>query len=320
LRAVGKPEHISGEPERLRLQLMAVLDQKRLKRGDEFKHHLVDIADNERTFAQAQLSCSASGMRDHCVSPAPPSAWKARATDSGFVPVAAQKSISVGSWFIKKPRTPCKKTRLLRRIAQIICFEPCQRQEAAHQFGLAGKPDQHRDCCIFCVFHSVLLMSNSGIGRIRDVRLPLFQPNETKLTALNDAKQAIACLFTPFTSSRYRQPVGGGVRRNKIWQAAGRFRSGMGTDMTKQVMIVEDNELNMKLFRDLIEASGYKTVQTRNGMEAMDLARQHRPDLILMDIQLPEVSGLEVTKWLKQDDDLHVYPCHCSYGIRDEGR
>ena len=78
--------------------------------------------------------------------------------------------------------------------------------------------------------------------------------------------------------------------------------------MPKQVMIVEDNELNMKLFRDLIEASGYKTIQTRNGMEALDLARKHHPDLILMDIQLPEVSGLEVTKWLKEDDDLAHIP------------
>jgi two-component system, cell cycle response regulator DivK len=78
--------------------------------------------------------------------------------------------------------------------------------------------------------------------------------------------------------------------------------------MPKRVMIVEDNELNMKLFRDLIEASGYDTIQTRNGMEALDLARKHRPDLILMDIQLPEVSGLEVTKWLKEDDELHVIP------------
>ena len=78
--------------------------------------------------------------------------------------------------------------------------------------------------------------------------------------------------------------------------------------MPKRVMIVEDNELNMKLFRDLIEASGYETIQTRNGMEALDLARKHRPDLILMDIQLPEVSGLEVTKWLKEDDELHVIP------------
>jgi two-component system cell cycle response regulator DivK len=78
--------------------------------------------------------------------------------------------------------------------------------------------------------------------------------------------------------------------------------------MPKKVMIVEDNELNMKLFRDLIEASGYETVRTRNGLEALELARTHRPDLILMDIQLPEVSGLEVTKWLKEDDDLHQIP------------
>lgn len=73
-------------------------------------------------------------------------------------------------------------------------------------------------------------------------------------------------------------------------------------------MIVEDNELNMKLFNDLLEAKGYRTVQTRNGLEAMDLARQHRPDLILMDIQLPEVSGLEIIKWLKEDDELHPIP------------
>lgn len=78
--------------------------------------------------------------------------------------------------------------------------------------------------------------------------------------------------------------------------------------MGKTVMIVEDNELNMKLFNDLLEAKGYSTIQTRNGMEALDLAREHKPDLILMDIQLPEVSGLEVTKWLKEDDDLHQIP------------
>src|ERR1700677_5002880 len=78
--------------------------------------------------------------------------------------------------------------------------------------------------------------------------------------------------------------------------------------MAKTVLIVEDNELNMKLFHDLLEAHGYNTVQTRNGIEALDLARQHRPDLILMDIQLPEVSGLEVTKWLKDDQELRVIP------------
>src|SRR5262249_21369082 len=74
--------------------------------------------------------------------------------------------------------------------------------------------------------------------------------------------------------------------------------------MSKTVMIVEDNELNMKLFHDLLEAHGYDTIGTRNGIEALDLARKHRPDLILMDIQLPEVSGLEVTKWLKEDPEL----------------
>jgi len=78
--------------------------------------------------------------------------------------------------------------------------------------------------------------------------------------------------------------------------------------MAKRVMIVEDNDLNMKLFNDLLEANGYETIKTRNGLEALDLAREHRPDLILMDIQLPEISGLEVTKWLKEDDELHKIP------------
>ncbi|MBV6657813.1 MAG: response regulator [Devosiaceae bacterium] len=78
--------------------------------------------------------------------------------------------------------------------------------------------------------------------------------------------------------------------------------------MSKTILIVEDNELNMKLFSDLLEAKGYQTVKTGNGMDAMDLAREHRPDLILMDIQLPEVSGLDVTRWLKEDDELRHIP------------
>ena len=78
--------------------------------------------------------------------------------------------------------------------------------------------------------------------------------------------------------------------------------------MAKTVMIVEDNELNMKLFHDILEANGYDTVETRSGIEALDLARKHQPNLILMDIQLPEVSGLEVTKWLKESDDLRHIP------------
>jgi two-component system, cell cycle response regulator DivK len=74
------------------------------------------------------------------------------------------------------------------------------------------------------------------------------------------------------------------------------------------VLIVEDNELNMKLFRDVLDAHGYKTLETRSGVDALSLARDYRPDLILMDIQLPEVSGLEVTKWIKDDDTLRDIP------------
>ena len=77
---------------------------------------------------------------------------------------------------------------------------------------------------------------------------------------------------------------------------------------TKTVLIVEDNELNMKLFHDLLDAHGYNILQTKDGMEALDIAREHHPDLILMDIQLPEVSGLEVTKWLKDDAELKAIP------------
>ena len=78
--------------------------------------------------------------------------------------------------------------------------------------------------------------------------------------------------------------------------------------MAKTVLIVEDNELNMKLFNDLVETQGCRIVQTRSGIEAVELARLHHPDLILMDIQLPEVSGLEVTQWLKDDEELRTIP------------
>jgi len=80
------------------------------------------------------------------------------------------------------------------------------------------------------------------------------------------------------------------------------------SEKPKTVLIVEDNELNMKLFHDLLEAHGYDTLQTRDGMEALQLAREHTPDLILMDIQLPVVSGLEVTKWIKEDEQLNAIP------------
>jgi len=78
--------------------------------------------------------------------------------------------------------------------------------------------------------------------------------------------------------------------------------------MKNKVLIVEDNELNMKLFDDLLSAHGYQTFKTRDGSQVLELARKHKPDLILMDIQLPEVSGLEVTQWLKAEKDLKHIP------------
>lgn len=80
------------------------------------------------------------------------------------------------------------------------------------------------------------------------------------------------------------------------------------TRMAKTILIVEDNDLNMKLFNDLLQAHGYATLQTKDGREALKLAREHRPDLILMDIQLPEISGLEITKMLKDDGELKAIP------------
>jgi two-component system cell cycle response regulator DivK len=110
------------------------------------------------------------------------------------------------------------------------------------------------------------------------------------------------------------RPEGGsGGAPGPAWTVMPIQQSGQGTagrerGMAKTVLIVEDNELNMKLFHDLLEAHGYETLGTRNGIEALDLARKHRPDLIIMDIQLPEVSGLEVTKWLKDDPELKAIP------------
>lgn len=76
----------------------------------------------------------------------------------------------------------------------------------------------------------------------------------------------------------------------------------------RRVLVVEDNDLNLKLFRDLLEAQNYEVLHTRDGIEAFRLARTHKPDLVLMDIQLPEVSGFEVTRWLKEDNALQHIP------------
>ncbi len=78
--------------------------------------------------------------------------------------------------------------------------------------------------------------------------------------------------------------------------------------LDKTVLVVEDNDLNMRLFHDVLEADGYTVLQAKDGTEGWRMARKHRPDLILMDIQLPDISGLEVTKWLKDDETLKSIP------------
>src|SRR5947209_19219937 len=76
----------------------------------------------------------------------------------------------------------------------------------------------------------------------------------------------------------------------------------------KTVLVVEDNELNLKLLNDLLEYQGYNVISTRLGEPALGLAQQYKPDLILMDIQLPDISGIEATHRLKIDEQTHTIP------------
>jgi len=76
----------------------------------------------------------------------------------------------------------------------------------------------------------------------------------------------------------------------------------------KRILVVEDNELNMKLLNDVLEAHGYDVMSTPRGGVALEWARQYRPDLILMDLQLPDVSGLDATRQLKADPHTRDIP------------
>ena len=78
--------------------------------------------------------------------------------------------------------------------------------------------------------------------------------------------------------------------------------------MAKKVLVVEDNELNLRLFCDLLRAHDYDAEAVRDGREAMDRARAFTPDLIVMDIQMPYVTGLELTIAIRADDDLKAIP------------
>jgi two-component system cell cycle response regulator DivK len=90
--------------------------------------------------------------------------------------------------------------------------------------------------------------------------------------------------------------------------------------MAKKILIVEDNDLNLKLFRDLLSAHGYLIAETKEGIEALALAKRERPDLILMDIQLPEISGLDITRRLKADPEVAHIPVVAvtAFAMRDD--
>jgi two-component system cell cycle response regulator DivK len=76
----------------------------------------------------------------------------------------------------------------------------------------------------------------------------------------------------------------------------------------KKVLIVEDNALNLKLLYDILEYHGYLLLTTGRGEEVLDIAREHRPDLILMDIQLPDITGMEAARRLKADEHTRMIP------------
>ena len=88
----------------------------------------------------------------------------------------------------------------------------------------------------------------------------------------------------------------------------------------KYVLIVEDNPLNMRLFSAMVAAQGYGVLQAIDGARGIDLAHQEHPDLIIMDVNLPGMSGLEVTHYLKEDEETRDIPVivTTAYGLRGD--
>src|SRR5260370_41299815 len=86
------------------------------------------------------------------------------------------------------------------------------------------------------------------------------------------------------------------------------MHSAASSFLPKTVLIVEDNELNLKLLKDVLEYHGYTILTIDLGEPVLGLARQHRPDLILLDIQLPDISGTEVARRLKEDEQTRTIP------------
>ena len=74
------------------------------------------------------------------------------------------------------------------------------------------------------------------------------------------------------------------------------------------VLIIEDNEKNMKLARDVLQAKGYQTLEAITGEEGVKLAKERKPDLVLMDIQLPGINGIEAFRQIRGDAATHSIP------------
>ena len=86
------------------------------------------------------------------------------------------------------------------------------------------------------------------------------------------------------------------------------MRAALAEKTKKKICIVEDNDLNLKLFRDLLENNGYDVSYTQDGFEALELVKSNLPNLILMDIQLHGISGFDIIKDIKANDDLKEIP------------
>jgi two-component system cell cycle response regulator DivK len=76
----------------------------------------------------------------------------------------------------------------------------------------------------------------------------------------------------------------------------------------KKILVVEDNELNLKLFRDLLEANNFEVIENRDGKRVLELTQTEKPDIILMDIQLPDISGMDLIERIKADELLKKIP------------